>query len=104
MAVQVGLQCGTSVSKYPGIDAISIRSTLLNGPSPSDRVEIAAVAKACELVLQAVTTLAPLPPVRAHSGASITDPAFEKLPQSASFTVKDGVHRDLWEDCAVGVI
>ncbi len=50
-AVHAGLECGTVVSKYPGMDAISIGPTLQNVHSPDEALEIASVKKTMDFLL-----------------------------------------------------
>ena len=51
-AVHAGLECGTIVSKYPGMDAISIGPTLYDVHTPSERLEIATVPKLMDLLME----------------------------------------------------
>lgn len=52
MAVHAGLECGTIVSKYPGMDAISIGPTLQEVHTPNERLQIATVQKLNDLLLE----------------------------------------------------
>jgi dipeptidase D len=51
-AVHAGLECGTIVSKYPGMDAISIGPTLRDVHTPNERIEIASVKKLNDFLLE----------------------------------------------------
>ncbi len=55
-AIHAGLECGLLLSKYPGMDIISIGPTLRDVHSPSERLEISTVQKTwdylCELLKQ----------------------------------------------------
>lgn len=51
-AVHAGLECGTIVAKYPGMDAISIGPTLYDVHTPSERLEIATVPKLMDLLME----------------------------------------------------
>jgi dipeptidase D len=51
-AVHAGLECGTIVSKYPGMDAISIGPTLYDVHTPSERLEIATVPMLMDLLVE----------------------------------------------------
>lgn len=51
-AVHAGLECGTIVSKHPGMDAISIGPTLYDVHTPSERLEIATVPKLMDLLME----------------------------------------------------
>ena len=68
-AVHAGLECGTIVAKYPGMDAISIGPTLQNVHSPNERLQVASVKKLYEFLLE---TLARMP--AAGAGAALTTP------------------------------
>ena len=58
-AVHAGLECGSIVSKYPGMDAISIGPTLQDVHTPSERMEVASVKKLYDFLL---ATLQRIPP------------------------------------------
>jgi len=51
-AVHAGLECGTVVSKYPGMDAISIGPTLLDVHTPNERIEVASVQKLYDFLIE----------------------------------------------------
>ena len=51
-AVHAGLECGTVVSKYPGMDAISIGPNLEGVHSPSERIEVASVKKLYDFLIE----------------------------------------------------
>jgi dipeptidase D len=51
-AVHAGLECGTVVSKYPGMDAISIGPNLEGVHSPSERIEVASVQKLYDFLIE----------------------------------------------------
>lgn len=51
-AVHAGLECGTIVSKYPGMDAISIGPTLQEVHTPNERLQIATVKKLNDFLLE----------------------------------------------------
>jgi len=51
-AIHAGLECGTIVSKYPGMDAISIGPTLQNVHTPNERLLIATVKKLNDFLLE----------------------------------------------------
>ena len=51
-AVHAGLECGTIVSKYPGMDAISIGPTLLDVHTPNERVQVSTVKKLNDFLLE----------------------------------------------------
>jgi dipeptidase D len=52
MAVHAGLECGTVVAKYPGMDAISIGATSLNIHSPTEALNIASVKKLTDFLFE----------------------------------------------------
>ena len=54
-AVHAGLECGTIVAKYPGMDAISIGPTLENVHSPSEALNIASVKKLTDFLLEVLS-------------------------------------------------
>ncbi len=56
-AVHAGLECGTIVSKYPGMDAISIGPTLQDVHTPSERMEVASVKKLYDLLLETLSQI-----------------------------------------------
>ena len=66
-AIHAGLECGTIVSKYPGMDAISIGPTLQDVHTPNERLLIATVKKLNDLLLETLqqipeqTATAPAP-------------------------------------------
>ena len=51
-AVHAGLECGTIVSKYPGMDAISIGPTLQDVHTPKERLQVASVKKLNDFLLE----------------------------------------------------
>jgi dipeptidase D len=51
-AVHAGLECGTIVSKYPGMDAISIGPTLQNVHTPNERMLVASVKKLNDFLIE----------------------------------------------------
>ncbi len=51
-AVHAGLECGTIVAKYPGMDAISIGPTLQDVHTPDEKMEIATVKKLNDFLLE----------------------------------------------------
>ncbi|MGE5295382.1 MAG: hypothetical protein ACM3VT_11190 [Solirubrobacterales bacterium] len=51
-AVHAGLECGTIVSKYPGMDAISIGPTLQDVHTINEKVEISTVKKLNDFLLE----------------------------------------------------
>jgi dipeptidase D len=51
-AIHAGLECGTIVSKYPGMDAISIGPTLQNVHTPNERMLVASVKKLNDFLLE----------------------------------------------------
>ncbi len=51
-AVHAGLECGTIVSKYPGMDAISIGPTLQDVHTPKERIQVASVKKLNDFLLE----------------------------------------------------
>jgi dipeptidase D len=51
-AVHAGLECGTIVSKHPGMDAISIGPTLYDVHTPNERLEIATVPMLMDLLMK----------------------------------------------------
>ena len=51
-AVHAGLECGTIVSKYPGMDAISIGPTLQDVHTPNERVQVSTVKKLNDFLLE----------------------------------------------------
>ena len=51
-AIHAGLECGTIVSKYPGMDAISIGPTLQDVHTPNERLLIATVKQVNDLLLE----------------------------------------------------
>jgi dipeptidase D len=51
-AVHGGLECGTIVAKYPGMDAVSIGPTVQNVHSPDERLQAATVKKLNDLLLE----------------------------------------------------
>jgi dipeptidase D len=51
-AVHAGLECGTIVSKYPGMDAISIGPTLQDVHTPDERMQVATVKKLADLLTE----------------------------------------------------
>ena len=51
-AVHAGLECGTIVSKYPGMDAISIGPTLQDVHTPNERLQVATVKKLNDFLLE----------------------------------------------------
>jgi dipeptidase D len=53
-AIHAGLETSVAGAKYPGMDMISIGPTVRNAHSPDERLEVASVAKAYDLI---VTTL-----------------------------------------------
>lgn len=52
LAAHFGLECGTIVGKYPGMDTISIGPTTLDVHSPNERLLIASVEKVYDLLLE----------------------------------------------------
>ena len=50
-AIHAGLECGTIVGTYPGMDAISIGPTLHDVHTPNERLEIATVPKLMDLLM-----------------------------------------------------
>ncbi|HSN78325.1 MAG TPA: beta-Ala-His dipeptidase, partial [Anaerolineae bacterium] len=57
-AVHAGLECGTIVSKYPGMDAISIGPTLHDVHTPNERLEIATVPELMDLLMETLQRIA----------------------------------------------
>ncbi len=51
-AVHAGLECGTIVSKYPGMDAISIGPTIENVHTPNERMLVASVKELNDFLLE----------------------------------------------------
>jgi dipeptidase D len=51
-ALHAGLECGAIVSKYPGMDAISIGPTLHDVHTPDERIEIVTVKKLNDFLLE----------------------------------------------------
>ena len=51
-AVHAGLECGTIVSKYPGMDAISIGPTLQDVHTPNERMQVASVKKLNDFLIE----------------------------------------------------
>ena len=51
-AVHAGLECGTIVSKYPGMDAISIGPTLQDVHTPNERIQVASVKKLNDFLIE----------------------------------------------------
>ena len=51
-AVHAGLECGTIVSKYPGMDAISIGPTLQDVHTPNERVQVSTVKKLNDFLIE----------------------------------------------------
>lgn len=56
-AIHAGLECGELISKYPGLEAVSIGPTVLNPHSDSELCEIDTVAPVYECVKQVVLEL-----------------------------------------------
>ena len=50
IAIHAGLECGLILSKYPGMEAVSIGPTMYGVHTPSEKVEISSVAKFYTLV------------------------------------------------------
>ncbi len=69
-AIHAGLECGTIVSKYPGMDAISIGPTLHDVHTPNERLEIATVPMLMDLLMETLQRIA-----EPSSGASSQPPA-----------------------------
>ncbi len=51
-AVHAGLECGTIVSKYPGMDAISIGPTLQDVHTPNERMQVSSVKKLNDFLIE----------------------------------------------------
>jgi dipeptidase D len=51
-AVHAGLECGTIVSKYPGMDAISIGPTLQDVHTPNEKLQVASIKKLNDFLLE----------------------------------------------------
>jgi dipeptidase D len=51
-AVHAGLECGTIVSKYSGMDAISIGPTLQDVHTPNERIQVASVKKLNDFLIE----------------------------------------------------
>ncbi len=51
-AVHAGLECGRIVSKYPGMDAISIGPTLQDVHMPNERILVASVKKLNDFLIE----------------------------------------------------
>jgi dipeptidase D len=51
-AVHAGLECGTIVSKYPDMDAISIGPTLLDVHTRNERVQVSTVKKLNDFLIE----------------------------------------------------
>ena len=51
-AVHAGLECGTIVSKYPGMDAISIGPTLQDVHTPNERIQVTSVKKLNDFLIE----------------------------------------------------
>ena len=51
-AVHAGLECGTIVSKYPDMDAISIGPTLQDVHTPNERVQVSTVKKLNDFLIE----------------------------------------------------
>ncbi len=51
-AIHAGLECGTIAAMYPGMDAISVGPTLKDVHTPGERLDVASVAKLCELLVE----------------------------------------------------
>ena len=51
-AVHAGLECGTIVSKYPDMDAISIGPTIQDVHTPNERIQVASVKKLNDFLLE----------------------------------------------------
>ncbi len=57
-AIHAGLECGLLSAKYPGVDMISFGPTIEGAHSPTERVNIPAVAKFYELLKEILVELA----------------------------------------------
>lgn len=56
-AIHAGLECGTVISKYPGMEAISIGPTLRDVHSVSERLEIATVQAVADLLAETLNRI-----------------------------------------------
>ncbi len=77
-AIHAGLECGTIVSKYPGMDAISIGPTLQDVHTPNERLLIATVKKLNDLLLETLQQI----PEQTATEAAAPSPA-EEVPPTA---------------------
>jgi dipeptidase D len=57
-AIHTGLECGTIVSKYPGMDAISIGPPFQDVHTPNERIEVASVKKLNDFLLETLKRMA----------------------------------------------
>jgi dipeptidase D len=74
-AVHAGLECGTIVSKYPGMDAISIGPTLYDVHTPNERLEIATVPLLMDLLMETLQRISAQPPTGSMPNLTILDSA-----------------------------
>ena len=94
-AVHAGLECGTIVSKHPGMDAISIGPTLQNVHTPSERMEVASVQKLYDQLLETLKQIPEMAAAAAEtpaptSGAQIANPASENcIAQGGTLTIEE---------------
>lgn len=86
-AIHAGLECGTIVSKYPGMDAISIGPTLLDVHTPNERVQISTVKKLNDFLLETLQQI----PAEATTGGSAQTPD-----EKPTLTPIEDVHQDLY--------
>lgn len=84
-AVHAGLECGTIVSKYPGMDAISIGPTLYDVHTPSERLEIATVPMLMDLLMETLQRIPAQPPASGEEPATAQEAAgaAEEAPAAA---------------------
>ncbi len=89
-AVHAGLECGTVVSKYPGMDAISVGPTLQNVHSPGERLEIATVPQLYDFLLETLQRIPVLSLADSDqpSATQETASAAEEAPTSAITVTK----------------
>jgi dipeptidase D len=70
VAIHAGLECGTIVSKYPGMDAISIGPTLHDVHTPNERLEIATVPMLMDLLMETLQRIPAQSPASSQEQAA----------------------------------
>ncbi len=55
--IHAGLECGIIGAKYPGLDTVSFGPTIRGAHAPGERVEVATVERAYDLLRRILTDL-----------------------------------------------